>query len=151
VTLAHNLGTTVVIIQCYNNGTPPVNIEWDTLTLTDTNNATVTFTNAQSGICYVNSQTGGLTAGVAKLSGTATINFSSAIPDGSCAVGGTTITITGANVGDPVIVAPDTNLASKVEAFGKLTASNVATVEVCNYSGGAVTPGSATYTAQVFH
>ncbi len=150
VTLTHNLGTTVVIVQCYDNSTPRVNVEWDTLTLTDANNITVTFTNAQSGICYVNSQSGGVSV-VTKITGSASIAFSSSIPDGACAVGGTTITITGANVGDPVPVAPSTNLASGVEAYGKITGSNTATVEVCNFSGGAVTPGTATYVAQVFH
>lgn len=152
VTLAHSLNTTVVIIQCYNNGSPPVFIEWDTLTLTDANNATVTFAQSQSGICYVNSQSGG-TSSVTKIQGSASIAFSSSIPDGSCAVGGTTITVTGANVGDPVPVGPSTNLASGVEAYGKVTSSNTVTVEVCNQAGNGlpVTPGTATYVAQVFH
>lgn len=150
VTLTHSLNTTVIIVQCYDNSTPRVFIEWDTLTLTDANNATVTFAQSQSGICYVNSQSGGTTS-VTKLSGSASIAFSSSIPDGSCAVGGTTITVTGANVGDPVPVGPSTNLASGVESYGKVTSANTVTVEVCNFSGGANTPGTATYTAQVFH
>jgi len=150
VALTHNLNTTVVIVQCYDNSTPPVWIDWNTLALTDANDVTVTFTNAQSGICYVNSQSGG-SSNVTKITGTATINFSSAIPDGGCAVGGTTITASGANVGDPVGVGPSTNLASKVESYGKVTASNTVTVEVCNFSGLAVTPGSATWTATIIH
>jgi hypothetical protein len=150
VTLTHNLNTTVIIVQCYDGSTPRVNIEWDTLTLTDANNATVTFTNAQTGICYVNSQSGG-TSSITKISGSASIAFSSSIADGGCFVGGTTITVTGANTGDPVIVGPSTALASKVESYGKTTGSNTVTVEVCNFSGGPVTPGTATYTAQVFH
>jgi hypothetical protein len=150
VTLTHNLNTTVIIVQCFDSSTPKVNVEWNTLTLTDANNATVTFTNAQSGICYVNSQSGGTTS-VTRLTGSASIAFGSSIPDGSCAVGGTTVTVTGANIGDPVSVAPSTNLASGVESYSKVTASNVVTVEVCNFSGGANTPGTATYVAQVLH
>src|SRR5689334_74105 len=58
VTLTHNLNTTAVITQCFDNS--GVNIEWDTLTLTDANNVTVTFTNAQTGKCVV---TGNLASG----------------------------------------------------------------------------------------
>lgn len=150
VVLAHNLNTTVIIVQCYDNGSPPVYIEWDTLTLTDANNATVTFAQSQSGICYVNSQSGGTTS-VTKLSGSASIAFSSSIPDGACAVGGTTITVTGANTGDEVIVGALVPLASGVESYAKTTSSNTVTVEVCNLSGGAVTPGTTTYSAEIFH
>jgi hypothetical protein len=125
-------------------------VEWDTLTLTDANNVTVTFTSSQSGICYVNSQSGGTTT-VTKLSGSASIAFGSSIPDGACAVGGTTITVTGANTGDPVVIGPLVPLASGVESYGKTTGSNTVTVEDCNNSGGAVTPGTTTYTAQIFH
>lgn len=150
VVLAHNLNTTTVIVQCFDNSTPKVWIGWNTAALTDANNVTVTFTNAQSGVCYVNSASGG-SSNVSKITGTATINFSTSIVDGGCFVGGTTITATGANVGDPVMVGPSTNLASKVESFGKVTASDTVTVEVCNYSGVAVTPGSATWTATLIH
>lgn len=150
VTLTHNLNTTVIIVQCYDNSTPRVNVEWNTLTLTDANNATVTFTNAQSGICYVNSQSGGTTT-VTKLSGSASIAFSSSIPDGSCAVGPSTITVTGGNTGDEAVIGVLVPLASGVESYGKTTASNTVTVEVCNFSGGAVTPGTTTYSAEIFH
>jgi hypothetical protein len=54
VALAHSLGTTAVVVQCYNAGAPPVGIGWDTLTLNSTTTATVTFTGAQSGTCVVN-------------------------------------------------------------------------------------------------
>lgn len=150
VTLTHNLGTTVVIVQCYNSASPRVFIDWDSVTLTDANNVAVTFAQSQSGVCYVNSQSGGVSV-VTKISGSSSIAFGSSIPDGSCAVGGTTITVTGANTGDPVIIGPLVPLASGVESYGKTTGSNVVTVEDCNFSGGAVTPGTTTYTAQVFH
>ncbi len=53
VTLTHNLNSTAVVVQCFNSAMPPVNIDWDTLTLTDANNATVTFLSSQSGTCVV--------------------------------------------------------------------------------------------------
>lgn len=51
VVLAHSLNTTAVIVQCFDNS--GVNVEWNTLTLTDANNVTVTFTNAQTGKCVL--------------------------------------------------------------------------------------------------
>ncbi len=150
VTLTHNLNTTVIIVQCFDNSTPRVWIGWDSLTLTDANNATVTFAQSQSGICYVNSQSGG-TSSVTKIAGSASIAFSSSISDGSCAVGPSTITVTGANTGDEVVVGALVPLASGVESYGKTTGSNIVTVEVCNFSGGAVTPGTTTYSAEIFH
>ena len=55
--------------------------------------------------------------GATKLLGTAAIT-PSAINDGACQVPGTTITVTGASIGDPVAVGVNTALASNVEAFG---------------------------------
>jgi hypothetical protein len=61
VTLTHNLSTTSVIVQCFDNSSPPQQIGWNDLKLTDTNNATVTFANSQSGTCVVNA--GGINNG----------------------------------------------------------------------------------------
>ena len=58
VTLTHNLNSTDLIIQCYDAATPPRNIEWNTLDLTDADNATVTFTTSQSGHCAVSAGSG---------------------------------------------------------------------------------------------
>lgn len=60
VALTHNLNTTAVITQCFDNATPPNDIGWDTLALTDANTVTVTFTNAQTGKCVI---TGNLASG----------------------------------------------------------------------------------------
>jgi hypothetical protein len=54
VALTHNLGTTTVIVQCYDGGTPPLAIQYNSLALTDANTATVTFAIAQTGKCAVN-------------------------------------------------------------------------------------------------
>ena len=60
VALTHNLNTTAVITQCFDNATPPNEVGWDTLALTSANTVTVTFTNAQTGKCVV---TGNLASG----------------------------------------------------------------------------------------
>ena len=67
VTIVHNLNTTAVITACYDNGSPPQFIDWNTLQITDANDVTVTFTNSQSGKCVVS---GNLTS--ASSSGTVT-------------------------------------------------------------------------------
>lgn len=54
VVLTDNLGTTNKIVQCYSEASPAVWIEPDSITLTDANNTTVTFSVAQSGTCVVN-------------------------------------------------------------------------------------------------
>ncbi|HEV3330670.1 MAG TPA: hypothetical protein VG096_06805 [Bryobacteraceae bacterium] len=87
--------------------------------------------------------------GVTKLSGTGTINVTS-INDGSCIAAGT-VTVPGAAAHEWAAVAPATDLATGVEAFGKVLASNTVTVEVCNYSGAPVIPGSLAWTAYVLH
>lgn len=56
VALAHNLGTSNVIVACYDGS--DVSIGWDTLTINSTSQATVTFTSSQTGRCIVNA-TGG--------------------------------------------------------------------------------------------
>jgi hypothetical protein len=82
VVLAHGLNTTAVITQCFDNS--GVNLEWDTLTLTDANDVTVTFTNAQTGKCVV---TGNLASGT-------TFSIST-----TCGVSGGPITATGTITG----------------------------------------------------
>jgi hypothetical protein len=82
VTLAHGLNTTAVITQCFDNS--GVNLEWDTLTLTDANNVTVTFTNAQTGKCVI---TGNLASGT-------TFSIST-----TCGISGGPITATGTITG----------------------------------------------------
>jgi hypothetical protein len=53
----HAAGTTKVLISCYD--TSGVLVEPASITLTDTNNATITFQTAQSGTCVVNTVGGG--------------------------------------------------------------------------------------------
>jgi hypothetical protein len=53
VALTHALGTTDVIVQCYNGASPPNAVEPNSIALTDANTVTVTFTSSQSGKCVV--------------------------------------------------------------------------------------------------
>jgi hypothetical protein len=89
--------------------------------------------------------------GATKLNGTATFSYSSAIADGDCLQGPSAITVTGANVGDPVYMGTNAVLSQGIDVFGKVTASSTVTVEVCNLSGSSTTPGSITYSATVIH
>lgn len=59
VTLTHSMASNAVIVQCFDAGSPPAALNWATLSLTDTNNATVTFSSAQSGECHVHNGAGG--------------------------------------------------------------------------------------------
>lgn len=92
VVLTHSLGSSNIIVQCFDASTPPVNIEWNTLTVTDTNNATVTFLNAQSGYCVVE-------AGVAAIGGGAisskTMSFTFAATDSTIICDATMGSVTG--------------------------------------------------------
>ncbi len=72
-----------------------------------------------------------------------------AVTDGSCKTLSTTVTVTGATVGMQAIAAPSTALATGLYPLAKVTSTNVATIQVCNFSGGEVTPPTATYTVAV--
>jgi hypothetical protein len=149
-TFTHNLNTTLLIYGCWTSDMQAISFDPGQAVQTDANTLTFNMEFPQSGFCVANSQSGG-NASIIKLMGSASIAFSSSIPDGACAVGPSTITVAGANTGDQPIVAPLVPLASGVESYAKATGSNTVTVEVCNFSGGAVTPGTTTYTAEIFH
>lgn len=53
VTLTHMLGTTTVVVSCYDTSSPPQIVVPNTIQLTDSNDVTVTFLNSQSGTCVV--------------------------------------------------------------------------------------------------
>lgn len=53
VAVTHNFGTTAVTVACYDTSTPPLLIVPNTVALTNSNTATVTFANSQSGTCVV--------------------------------------------------------------------------------------------------
>ena len=84
VALTHNLNTTAVITECFTNDTPPVDIGWNTLAITDANTVTVTFTNVQSGKCIV----------TGNLSSTTNISIST-----TCGISGGPITSSGTLTG----------------------------------------------------
>lgn len=81
----------------------------------------------------------------------ASFTFGSPICDGCCSQAGTTIAIAAAAVGDGVTVGASPALSAGIQAVGKVTGAGVVTVEVCNWTGSAVTPTSITYKANVIH
>lgn len=80
------------------------------------------------------------------LSGSGTINFGS-IPDGGCL--SSTFTITGATTGDKLAAGWPSGLETGLIGSVLVTASDTATVRLCNFSGAAVDPSSATFGAAV--
>lgn len=61
----------------------------------------------------------------------------------------TTVTVTGARVGDAVIVRP-TTAVDGIIVDGTVTADNTVTIRAVNYSAGAIDPGSQTYRVIAF-
>jgi hypothetical protein len=106
---------------------------------------------AQCTKLLINPVTGQLDCSPTKLTGSATFAFGSAIATAACGQGPSTITITGAAVGDPVFVGSNPALAAGLNVFGKVTSTNTVTIEVCNLTGVSQTPGSTTYNAIVIH
>ena len=75
----------------------------------------------------------------------------SAIPDGTCAVQGSVISIGGTVVGDPVSVGVNPALAAGVVASASVTSAGTVSVTFCNQTGASVTPPSSTVSATVVH
>lgn len=135
------------------------NIAGDTLTITRAQEGTAASTKNAAGKVYL--MTAGLTAKVinvdlpsvfgSKFTGNATFAFGSAINDGTTAQGGSTISVPGAVVGDPVFMGSNPAMPAGVTVWGKVTSAGVVTVEVQNLSGAPYTPPSTVYTAMVIH
>lgn len=73
----------------------------------------------------------------------ATLNFSSAIPPGGCAV--QTFTATGLAAGRVLMVGLPPGLANYIEPRAKASATDTAQIQLCNRGDGDITPGSASY------
>jgi hypothetical protein len=61
----------------------------------------------------------------------------------------TTVTISGARIGDAVLVRP-TTAVNGIILDGTITADDTATIRAANYSAGAIDPASQIYTVIVF-
>lgn len=91
-------------------------------------------------------------ANAVQFTGTGSATFTMPqIFDGNCAQGSTTITTTGAAVGNIAEVAANPALPAGVSVAGKVTATNTVTVEMCNWSGGPYSPASEAFLARVIH
>lgn len=101
VTIAHGYGTTAVIVQCRDAGSPSAKIEPSRVVVTDSNNVTVSFAEAQSGSCVV-AAPAGLVSGEGGGDSTTVANSGAGTPilktgtnvTAKTLVGGTNVTIT---------------------------------------------------------
>lgn len=80
------------------------------------------------------------------LEGNATVDFAS-IATGAISAA-QTITVTGAAIGDPVLISASTDLAGLLPV-GYVSAADTVTFRLINLTGGAIDPGSRTYFARV--
>lgn len=64
ITITHNLGTTSVLVQCVDGGSPPNVIVPQNIAITSANVVTVTFSVAQTGTCVVNGAAAGTATSV---------------------------------------------------------------------------------------
>jgi hypothetical protein len=117
-----------------------------------------TGTQGSDSICFTGAPTGNRTVTFQDAAGTVGLRFTgsasitpAALSDGDCEQPATTIAITGANAGDPVLVGPPATIAAGLYVLGVVTAANTVTVQICNLSGGALTPVSGTYAATIVH
>ena len=72
VSLAHNLNTAAVTVQCFDGSVPPMLVEPGRITVPDGNHVTVTFVALQSGRCVVNGFGGSTSADSGSGSGSVT-------------------------------------------------------------------------------
>jgi len=168
VTLTHSLGTTNVLVQCYN--TAENAITPSQVTVVNAGSASVSFASAQSGRCVVNGSGGGGGGGGAIvgglgvvlagsnpqvlsvdtatvpsfLVGTASLDFGP-ISDASCTQ--LTFSLPGAATGDSIAAGWPHLLAAGLLPTMLITSPNVVTVQLCNLSGGSIDPPNLTYRA----
>lgn len=83
---------------------------------------------------------------LARVSASGTIDFTST-PDGACRE--STLTLTGATVGDVVALGVGTALPTGVSATARVSAADTAEVQICNLSGAAVDLTSRSWTVRV--
>lgn len=85
----------------------------------------------------------------AALSATATLDVS-AVPDGSCVLHSTAVTVTGAALGNRPTIGASVAWPEAVKIEAKVTGPNSVKLEICNHSGASYDPPSATYYFGVF-
>lgn len=93
VILTHNSNTTNIVVACYDNSVPPLYIGFNTLAVTNNNNATVTFSTSQTGNCVVSTSGGGGGDNLGNHNATKGISASYGITASTVSV--STITLTG--------------------------------------------------------
>lgn len=73
------------------------------------------------------------------------------IQDGTMPILGTTVTVTGASIGDLTYVGTDGSLPSGIRVFGDVTSTNTVTLRMMNLSGSVYSPGMSVFNIVVWH
>ena len=139
VVLAHNAGTTDVIVSCYDSSN--VEIIPQAVTVTSADSVTVTFSPATTGRCVVNSSGGAASQAVYQ----ATLDFP-AVAAGSCSE--QNITATGVAAGSTLAAGFPATLPNGLVGMA-YAGSGVVVVRLCNVTAAAIDPAAATYTMRV--
>lgn len=164
VTLDHQFDTYDVLVTCYDNATPPAYIEWDSLDLTNTNQATVNFLTQQSGRCVVVAagnpppQVG---VGLSRVDAVISVDenlvptfltASSSLDFGSILAGGCsalTFPLSGVAQTDGIAPGWPHSLEDGLVGIMFANAANSVTVRLCNVTGSPIDPGNHNFRATV--
>jgi hypothetical protein len=173
VSLAHNLETSAVTVQCFDDSIPPVVLEPNRISVTDADHVGVTFVVPQAGTCVVNGSGGSGSSGEPEelvtgpgllssggilrvnpaavrtyLTGSGSFSFGTITANGGCS--SRAIPVTGAVIGDRVALGTPTELLTYSLALTyAVSAVNTVTVRLCNYTTAAITPPAWTWNVDV--
>jgi hypothetical protein len=136
----HLLNTKNLVVTCYDASTPARMIEPDSITVDPTTySVTVAFAQPQSGRCVINGNSISGTAGagtVASLQASGGLNFGT-INSGTCSAE-MTLSAPGTLAGDSAAPGWPASLPAGVLGRMRIVSNGVAWVQLCNFSGAAV-------------
>jgi hypothetical protein len=142
----HKLGTANLLVEVYDNRTPAWHVEPDYISIDPvTNDVTVDFQAPQSGRVVINAAGGG-GAGGSPITATATLDFASIAFSGCSEL---TFALPGAAPGDGVAAGWPSGLEAGLIGMMRVSAANTVAVRLCNFSGAALDPASATFKATI--
>jgi len=140
----HKLGTANLVVECYDNATPANLVEPDSVRVNpSTYDVTVAFAVPQTGRLVINAAGAGGSSGA---EASAQIDFPS-IAAGSCAPE-QTFALPGVVPGDEIAPGWPGGLETGLVGMMRVPSVNTVAVRICNLSGVAVDPASATFRAR---
>lgn len=136
----HLLNTSNLVVTCYDAAAPARMIEPDSITVDPTTyNVTVTFAQTQSGRCVLNGNSvsaTGARGSLASVPASGSLNFGT-INNGACSAE-LTFSAPGTLTGDSVAPGWPASLPAAVMGRMRIVSNGVAGVQLCNFSGAAV-------------